>query len=293
MQVVALGELLTDLLQNGLAAPGGSPANVSFHVAQFGCSSSLISAVGCDEAGDELRAWTEASGMDMSRIQRCPAAPTGSVVVGGSAEEPVYDIVCPSAWDFIEAADAAEAVRTARILVFGTLAQRHPCSRGSIRFLVNAAAEAGALRFADLNLRPPHFDEEIILWTLRHANVLKLNIDELGVVSAMLGARGCTENLFAGLIREFAIPRGVLTAGEEGAWIHERGVLTHIPAHPCEVIDAVGAGDAFTAMLLCGLAEGRSLVESAPRAARLAAWVVSSVGATPRWTPDLRRELGD
>jgi fructokinase len=294
MQIVALGELLNDLFVNGVAVPGGAPANVSFHLAQLGCSSSLISAVGCDDAGDKLRAWVEAGGIDGATVQRCTVAPTGSVNVGGSVGEPLYDIVCPAAWDFIEVADAAtKAARSARIIVFGTLAQRHPCSRGSIRSLVNTSAEAGALRFADLNLRPPHFDEETILWTLRHADVLKLNTDELGAVSEMLGARGSTADLFAGLICEFAIPRGVLTAGKEGAWIHERGVLTHIPAHPCEVVDGVGAGDAFTAMLLCGLAGGRSLVESAPRAARLAAWVVSSIGATPRWTPDLRRELGD
>lgn len=294
MRIVAIGELLTDLLGCGAPVPGGATANVSFHVAQFGCPSSLISCVGSDGAGDKLLAWAEVGGVDASMVQRCAVAPTGSVTVGGSLHEPDYDILYPVAWDFIEATDAAiESVRAARIIIFGTLAQRHPRSRGSIRLLVDSAAAAGALRFADLNLRAPHFDEEIVLWTLRHADVLKLNVDELGVVSGLLGARGCTEDLFAGLIREFAVPRGVLTAGKEGAWIHEKGVLMHIPAHPCEVVNAVGAGDAFTAMLLCGLAEGRSLLESAPRAARLAAWVVSSIGATPSWTPDLRRELGD
>lgn len=122
-------------------------------------------------------------------VQRCAVAPTGSVTVGGRMHKPVYDILYPVAWDFIEVTDAAiESVRAARVAVFGTLAQRHPLSRGSVRLLVDLAAEAGALRFADLNLRAPHFDNEIVLWTLRHADALKLSVDELGVVSRLLGA---------------------------------------------------------------------------------------------------------
>lgn len=210
------------------------------------------------------------------------------MVVGGAGSESVCDIVCLIAWDFIEVSDVSiEAARSACIVVFGNLAQRHPRSRGSIRFLVGAAAEAGALRFADLNLCPPHFDEEIVLWTLLHADVLKLRIGELGAVSGMLGARSCTADLFTGLIRKFSVPRTVVTAADEGAWIHESGIVTHVPAKRCDAVDAVGAGDAFTAMLVCGLAEGRS------SASRSAAWVAGSAGATPRWTPDLRRELGD
>lgn len=180
--VSCLGELLLDRPPSGPASVGGAPANVAFHLAQLGCPSCLISCVGCDEAGDKLRVWAEAGGIDVSMIQRCALAPTGSVVVGGPAHEPLYDMLYPAAWDFIEVTDVAiEVVRAAGVVVFGTLAQRHPCSRGSIRRLVDSAAAAGALRFADLNLRAPHFDDEIVLWTLRHADVLKLNVDELGI----------------------------------------------------------------------------------------------------------------
>jgi fructokinase len=141
---------------------------------------------------------------------------------------------------------------------------------------------------ADLNLRAPFFDSEIVLWTLRHCDVLKLNREELVVVSGMLGARGDEADLFRGLLREFGVPRGVLTAASEGAWIFEEGKLTHEPAVPgAAVFDPVGAGDAFCAGLAVGLASGQTLRASASRAARAAAFVVARQGATPSLPPGI------
>jgi len=253
----------------------------------------LCSRVGDDERGRGLCKHLAEAGVDVSLVQVDPSTPSGLVKVQSCEHGPAYEICSPAAWDFIEADDAVRAAaRNSSIVVFGTLAQRHPVSRASVRLLVDEARASGVTRFADLNLRDPFFDSDVVLWSLRNADVVKLNTDELRVVSAMLGARGEMEELFGGLVREFGIGRAVLTAGAGGAWIHENGILTHIPPHPAEVVDAVGAGDAFAAMLLCGLAKRRSLLDSAPRAARLASWIVSSAGATPSWTPELRRELG-
>lgn len=234
------------------------------------------------------------AGIGAATLQRDETHATGAVRVRVAVHGPLYDIAAPAAWDFIEAnGTAMDLVRTAGAVVFGTLAQRHPVSRGSIRALVRAAREAGVPCLADLNLRPPHFDEEIILWTLRNTDVLKMNVEELRMVSEMLGARGSVENLFEGLVREFGVPRAVVTDGADGAWICENGTTTKVPAEKAESVDPVGAGDAFTAMIACGLAKGTSLAGSAPRAAHLSAWVVASRGAAPAWTPELRRTLGD
>jgi fructokinase len=210
--------------------------------------------------------------------------PTGTVSVTlADSGEPCYDIVSPAAWDFIGVTDEAmKAAREARILVFGTLAQRHPPSRQAIRALVVAARGHGACALADLNLRAHFYDEETVIWTLRHCDVLKLNRAEVREVSRMLGASGSEQELFVGLLCEFGTARGVLTAGGDGAWIFEEGVLTHEPAVPgVEVVDPVGAGDAFCAVLAVGLTAGKTLRESAPRAARVAAFMVSKQGATP------------
>jgi fructokinase len=291
MSVVCAGELLADRWADGPEeSPGGAPANVACHARALGAPGALISRVGCDERGKSLRQWLDRCGVKSDLCQIDEVHPTGLVEVRPpSSAEPVYNIASPAAWDFLEATDAAlAAARQARVFVFGTVAQRHPVGRRAIRALVEAARGAGACVLADLNLRAPHFDAEIVLWTLRHCGVLKLNREELVELSRWLGTAATGEVMFAGLLREFGIGRGVLTAGENGAWIFEEGTLTHQPAFPVTVVvDSVGAGDAFSAGLAVGLASGQTLRESAPRAARAAAFVVSRRGATPPLPPAL------
>lgn len=289
MSVVCAGELLVDGWPDGACHPGGAPANVALHAAALGASSILISRVGSDESAAQLRRWLQANRIEDYLLQTEGSAPTGVVRVRkDSANSIDYDIVMPVAWDFLEANEPAlVAARRAGVFVFGTLAQRHPVARRAIRLLVEAARGGGSQVIADLNLRPPFYDEEIVLWTLRHGSILKLNREELSEVSRMLGATGEEKDLFLGLLREFGLKRGVLTAGSDGAWIFEDGELSHQAPEPAAAVDAVGAGDGFCAALAVGLVEGKSLRESAPRAARVAAFVVSHRGATPPLPPGL------
>jgi fructokinase len=175
----------------------------------------------------------------------------------------------------------------AAVVVYGTLSQRHPVSRSAIRALVTTARAAGALAVADLNLREPFFDEDIVLWTLRNCDLLKLNVEELQLVSGLLGARGEVGLLLDGLVREFRIHRAVLTCGEDGSYIFDHGRTWRQPAAPTEPCDTVGAGDAMTAVLSAALALGVPLHEAAPLGAEVASFVVSQAGAMPRWPDDL------
>lgn len=289
-RILCLGEFLVDLLPSGAEQPGGAPANVAFHAATAGVSSGLVSRVGADVRGRVLRARLTAAALAENLLQVDESYPTGTVQVRMDDAGPAYDIVAPSAWDFIEAADEAlAAARRADVLVFGTLAQRHPVSRATIRQLVGEARSSGALVVADLNLRAPFFDEETVLWTLRHADLVKLNCEELSVISRMLGASGEIMILFGGLVREFGLRRAVLTCGGAGAWVFEEGRIWHQPACPAEVVDTVGAGDAFTAILAAACARGVALEAVAPLAAEVGAYVVSRTGAMPAW-PDALAE---
>ena len=282
MAVVCAGEVLVDRWPDGTECPGGAPANVAFHAAALGAEACLITRTGDDPAGRRVRAWLRDAGVATVHGPADPAWPTGTVTVDPVPGGPHYDIDGPAAWDHIAAdGPALDLARRARVLVIGTLAQRHPVSRAALRELAAAARRAGARVLADLNLRAPFYDGEILCWTLRQCDVLKLNREELAAVSRLLGAAGCEEDLFTGLLREFGIPCGVLTAGADGAWIHENGTLSHQPAVAAEAVDPVGAGDAFCAALAAGLARGGTLREAAPHAARRAARVVSRRGATP------------
>ncbi len=291
--VACLGEVLWDVATDGEEFAGGAPANVAFHAAQGGGKVSLLSRVGCDERGRRLEHWLTRAGIGWEAGQTDPVQATGIVRFSERpGAGPVYDIVAPAAWDELEVTPEAEAVvRSARVVVFGTLAQRHPVARRAVRSLVETGRESGAVLLADLNLRPPFFDPEIVLWTLRHTDVLKLSREELVVVSGLLGARGSEEDLFHGLLREFGIARGVLSAGGHGAWIFEEGMLFHEPARRVQVLSTTGCGDALVAMLAAALARGDTLRSAAARGVAVAAFVATQPGATPDWTEELKERV--
>ena len=81
----------------------------------------------------------------------------------------------------------------ADVTCFGSLAQRAPVSRASIRAFV-AATPRASLRIFDINLRQNYFSQEIIEQSLRLANVLKLNDDELPVLAAIARAKDVAVN---------------------------------------------------------------------------------------------------
>lgn len=285
MSVLCLGEILIDCI-DGCRLPGGAPANVACHVAALGTRSALVSRVGDDPDGKRLCTWLTERKIFADLLQTDPAGPTGTVEV---MPGPRYEIADVAAWDAIKLTDAnRSAARGAGALVFGTLAQRRPESRKTIRELVATARSANVPALCDLNLREPYWDEETVLWCLRNCDLLKLNREELAVVSRMLQARGEHEKLFAGLLREFSIPRGVLTLGGDGAVLSEGGDMWRQPAGQTgQVADTVGAGDAFTAILSVALARKIPLRQAGPAAAALASHVVSESGATPELPPAL------
>jgi fructokinase len=286
--ICCCGEFLFDCGGDQQETEGGAPANVAFHAVRLGFTTGLISRTADDVRGERLRVWLERVGIGVEAIVSGAPAPTGIVKVSAGADGPVYDICAPAAWDFLEADPLAMAkAERSRVLVCGTLAQRHPVARMAVRRLAGVARASGAAVLVDLNLRAPFFDEEVVLWSLRNADVLKLTVDELATVSAMLGACGGREELFLGLVREFGFSRAVLTAGVEGAWFYEEGLTWHQPSVPVSAIDTVGCGDAVTAVVAAALVSGRSLREAAPCCMEVAGFVATQPGATPPWPDDL------
>src|SRR5207244_1166555 len=97
---------------------------------------------------------------------------------------PAYDIVEPAAWDYIALRDGLlERAAQASAIVFGSLAQRDPVSRATIEQLCTVSA----LKVFDVNLRPPHDDAEVVRRSLAHADVVKLNEQELRQMASWFG----------------------------------------------------------------------------------------------------------
>ena len=163
---------------------------------------------------------------------------------------------------------------------FGTLGQRSEVSLATIRRFV-AATRPTALRILDVNLRPPFVSDAVILDSLRLANILKLNDEELSVLARLIGLTGSPAEMLRRLADEFAFQVVALTRGVNGALLIRGDEISEHPGVAAHVVDTVGAGDAFTAALALGLLDGRDLETINRTACEVAAFVCSQSGATP------------
>jgi len=282
VKIIAIGELLWDCFPDGMRL-GGAPANVAFHCAQYGADAGLISAIGNDEPGREAIRLLETKGIDTTGIQRSDFFPTGLVnVTLSTMGKPTYRIEENTAWDNIKDNSAIHAaVLAADGICFGTLAQRNSVSRETIRHFLKSGP-ASCLKVFDVNLRQDCYDADTIRESLKLANVLKLNDEELPVLAKIFDLKGSVSQQLQQLIQRFDLKALALTRGPEGAIIMTDGLVSDCPCVPIDkVIDSVGAGDAFTAVLMMGLILGYDINVINKQAVRTASYVCCQAGATP------------
>ena len=279
--IVGVGEVLWDLLPSGKQM-GGAPANFAFHARGLGAKSRVISRVGDDALGREILQRLQALELSTADIQIDPAAPTGTVGVELAADgQPRFTIHENVAWDRLELTESAlAAMAEADGVAFGTLAQRQEPARGTVQSLL-AAVRPSALRVLDLNLRQQYYSLEVVEKSLRLANVVKFNDSELPVLAGLLGLRGSAREQMEQLARRFEQRLVCLTRGAHGSLLYADGQWADEAGQPVIVKDTVGAGDAFTAALVLGVLEGRSLEGINRRANMVARYVCTHEGATP------------
>lgn len=283
-----IGEILWDMLPGGRQL-GGAPANFAYHFKALGGESLTVSRVGDDEPGAAALAQLKEYGLDVSAVTLDPKHITGRVDVlvdeNGIAS---YEFPDDVAWDHIEANDAAtRALPTLDAVCFGTLAQRSPVSRRNITDMLEALPQ-NTLKIFDINLRQNFFSQELIESSLRMANVLKINDEELAVVGDMLDILGTEKDRMSRLIEQFSLKLGVLTRGENGSLLMTPDEFSDLPGIAATVRDTIGAGDSFTAAMALGWMKKKPLDDINRRAAQVAAHVCSQAGAMPRMPDNLR-----
>ena len=287
MKILSIGEVLWDMLPSGRKV-GGAPANFAFHCMQLGTDARLLSRVGNDDLGRELINFYRSLDLSTEFIETDPIAPTGTVGVELLAEgQPKYTIHENVAWDKIEASEAAvRFAQTADAICFGSLAARTETTLRTIQTLVSQAKPT-ALRVLDLNLRYPFIDHNVIESVLGLANILKLNDEELTHMAATFEVSGNTAKQHADwFINRYGLKMLILTCGSQGSRIFHEGKEYFRESRKIEVVDTVGAGDAFTAVVVVGLLSGWSVAMIHERANDIAAFVCTQSGATPKLTTD-------
>jgi fructokinase len=277
--VVGLGELLFDLLPTGKQL-GGAPANFAHHAQQLGMAGWVCSAVGADVLGDDLLKAVIATG-SKTCVERVNA-PTGTVEVHlDDHGQPAYRIAESVAWDVFPYTDqVAKLARRTDAVCFGSLAQRSLMTRQTIRRFLEEVPST-ALKVFDVNLRQGFWDPKTIEQSCHLASVLKVNEDEWSVFAQQFDLPQVHADAAMALCERFDLRWIVLTCGGAGSRLFNRTDHWVAEAESVTIVDTVGAGDAFTAMVVSGLLRDESPVQILQAATRVAAYVCTQPGATP------------
>ena len=291
--IVGLGEALFDLLPSGRVL-GGAPLNVAWHthaLLRGGTGQGVVaSRLGSDELGDEIVAELASRGMATDYLQRDADHPTGTVNVTLRDGQPTFEIVADVAWDYMEFTSRWSGLAgRATAVCFGTLAQRSAQSRATIEAFLDAAP--GAVRLFDVNLRQQFFDRTLLEASCQQATIVKLNEEELPVLTKLLGlsARAPADQLKQ-LQSRFGLDAVVFTRAERGTTLvlHDEVIAPPAVSYPAAAnADAVGAGDACAAGILVGWSLGLPPARTAELANHLGAFVASRPGATPVLPPEI------
>jgi fructokinase len=288
--MVGLGEVLWDVFPDKRLL-GGAPANFAFHAHQLGHHGVVVSRVGTDPMGREVLDRLKGHGLTTEYVQVDPARPTGTVTVTVAQDgSPNFVITRDVAWDHLALEPAlVELIGRAEAICFGTLAQRGPTSRATIETLL---ASAGGMKIFDINLRQDFWSKELIEAGLRRSRVAKLNEDELNVL-AQLGLLGAAKNplgLCRTMLRKYDLKLVALTRASRGSMLVTPDEAIDHPGVKVNVVDGVGAGDAFAAAMAHALLRGKPLTDVAEFANRVGAYVATQPGATPTLPPELLQE---
>lgn len=278
--VVCFGEILWDVLPDG-KMPGGAPMNVAYHLEQLGMGAIPVSFVGKDKDGDALREILIKQGTDATFVQQHDTQATGLVYTHLQANNEVqYDIVYPSAWDFIEWEQSLnDLVAKSPYFVFGSLITRHEVSKSTLFSLLQVAQT----KVLDINLRPPYYNKPIVEALLAQCNLLKLNNHELAEICSWYHHTSNEAEQLQLLQDKYNIPAIVVTKGSEGAVLLKKGSFYHHPGFKVDVVDTVGSGDAFLAGFL--YASQKAAPDKALLFANaMGAFMAGHAGACPPYT---------
>lgn len=263
---------------------GGAPFNVARHLNAFGLNPVLITRTGNDALREELLTAMRACGMETMGVQCDSTHPTGRVQVHLENGGHRFEILPDQAYDHIHATLARMVALSVRpeLVYFGTLAQRRAASRSALCMLLNSTRAA---TFFDVNLRPPWYEAQVLRRSLRRADTVKLNQDEMEQLAHLFALPGDTWQGHAhSFMQSFDIRRVLVTCGAEGAWLLERdGDAMQLQAPPMalEVVDTVGAGDAFSAVFILGQLSRWPEALTLERAHAFAAAICTIRGAVP------------
>jgi 5-dehydro-2-deoxygluconokinase len=280
LDVITMGRIGVDIypLQTGVPLPqvetfgkflGGSPTNVAVAAARLGRATAVITRTGRDPFGDYCHQALKEFGVDDRWVTAVDGYPTPVTFceIFPPDDFPLYFYRLPKAPDLVIHPGELDlaAIRAARVFwMTGTGLAEEPSRTATLTALAERAGERGGqvATVFDLDWRPmfwpggdpaaarPYYRE-----ALAHATVAVGNLAECEVATSAREPRACAEALLAA-----GVELAVVKRGPEGVLaVHRDGREAEVPPHPVEVVNGLGAGDAFGGALCHGLLAGWDL----------------------------------
>ena len=279
-QITSFGEILFDVYPD-YKKLGGAPFNFLYHIKKLTDKGNFISRVGNDQLGEDIIRFMKSNMISTDLIQKDNSHPSGTANANLDEKKvPHWEIALNCAYDFIDQKDNLLTVieNDTDCLYFGTLVQRSERSRQTLQSLFGM----GKKYFCDLNIRQDFYTEKIIEESLKAADVLKLNKEELNLLNRIFIKKETDQlNLMKIISERFEIEIVCTTMGEEGALIYSGGASDFCEAAEGKVVDTVGAGDAYASILCIGYVEGWEISRINKMANEFAGELAGIPGALP------------
>lgn len=279
--ILVIGEILFDIFP-AYKRIGGAPFNFAFHLKKLGFPVRFVSRVGNDGYGKEIRKFLNLHGFDLQDIQTDPDHMTGQVAVTFHPEEGhVFAIAKNTAYDHMDFHPIRQCLSDSDpdLIYFGTLIQRTKKIFDQFQQVFKKNLKQTKV-FCDINLRPGCYNRQVLDASLKTADILKLNDEELVTIMEGSGGEGPYESLVEQLMKTYEIQTLILTMGNKGSyWSTPHGHFKMGPGHTRKIVDTVGAGDAYAALSAAGILRNLPLENIVPLASEFAARVCSVKGA--------------
>ena len=259
-KVWVLGDAVIDLLPESegrlLQCPGGAPANVSVGIARLGGDSGFIGRVGNDPFGHFMRQTLQQEHVDVSHMHFDHQHRTSTVVVDldEQGERTFTFMVRPSADLFLVEADLPDFSTNQWLHVCSIALSAEPSRSTTFSAMEKIKRSGGRVSF-DPNIREDLWQDMALLHAcldraLRLADVVKLSEEELKFITGS----NELEHGIAKIIERYETELLLVTQGKAGVLAAFQQEIIHFSARPVVSVDTTGAGDAFVAGLLTGLA---------------------------------------
>lgn len=291
--LITMGRSSIDLYANDIGAPfeeitsfaayvGGSPTNIAVGARRLGLRAGLLTAVGEDKVGDFILAFLRREGVDVSFLPRKPGARSSAVLLG--IEPPdhfpltFYRDNCADIELTIDDVLSAPIADSRLLLISGTGLSREP-SRSATQFAAEQAARAGTEVVLDIDYRPDQWHDPRAFAISTRVTLPLVDIaigteDEIKAATGEDSADAAVARLLEGVRKAVVFKRGA-----DGSRVYTRdGAVIDAAPLKIEVLNVLGAGDAFASGFIYGYLQGWGWAKAARMGNATGAIVVTRQG---------------